>query len=677
MRKVFWWIAGLAIIKLLIISAWLVFWVRIFDLPNFDPYLNYKPYQTAYFLDRNGEILGCFAEDWREVISKEVAKELLITKIILAVEDRRFYERKWPIDARAILRAAWEDLKKMRIVEGGSTLEQQLVRQLLSPGERFEKSIGRKIKEVILGFRLISQFSKDERFTLYLNEIYLGHKRFGVEAAARFYFNKTAADLTLSEAATIAGIIKSPEKLSPKKHPEETKAKRNVALRKAFEEEMISETEFNEAIKAELVTTDDFSKSCQRAPHAIDYVRGILASEYKLFFDKTPDDKPGTNEAWYGLVVRTALDRELQQLGTEGLALALKAYHERQGQNAIDAEGAFLAIENGTGAILAMVGGNDYNRRQFNSAVQARRQTGSAFKPIVYVTKFEEDLALGKPYNILLNESASNAYIKCKDKRDPKTGQWTYWTPKNFDEKKFSAGSYTRRFAIAQSINRPAVWTAQVGGCRLDPRILIMAKRLGIEGKLDNHLPTALGASGISLLELVRAYSVFPSKGVLRETYIISEINGVGGKTIFSKQDWKYQRAIGEVLAGVMVEALRGVVKFGTARSLDSLSQPSACKTGTTERYIDTWLICFTPHITLGAWMGGPEDYTKSLGDRETGARMSPVVRHVLENWYKGYEPVLFPEESEEYMQSLVKPSSFQKEMESIKNSDPDVEAPQ
>ena len=652
-------------------------WTWWLGLPNFSSFEGYKPYQTSYFFAKDGEILSCVAkpEEWRDVLSPGDVdlKNAPVASMILAVEDRRFYERDLAIDLRAIARASYENMKELKIVEGGSTIPQQLVKQLLSPEERESRSVARKLKELVLASRLIQKLSKDEIFLLYLNEVPLGHQRIGVESAARLYFNKRARELSYSEAAALAGMIHAPARFSPIKHREAAKIGRDNVLKKAFTEEAISEADFNKALAEDLVVSNEFQKSCNRAPHAIDYAREIIKKELGLYFDAEFQ-----NTAWRGIKIYLTLDLELQTFAEEGVQKTLDAYRERQKENAIDAESAFLAIENGTGAILAMVGGNDYGRRKFNSAVQAKRQTGSVFKPIVYVTKFEEELALGKPYNILLNETVSNAMISCRDKRDSKTGQWTYWTPRNFDEKKFNAGSYTRRFAIAQSINRSAVWTAQAGKCRLDPRILDMANRLGIESELDNHLPTALGASGVSLLEMVRAYSTFPNKGALRETYIISKIYGPDKKTIFSKLEWKQQRAISEVLAGVMVDALRGVVKFGTARSLDSLKQPSACKTGTTERYIDAWLICFTPHVTLGAWVGGPADYTNPLGDRETGGRTAgPAVRHALENWYKDYEPVSFQEESEEYMKSLVSPKSFQKEMESLKDSNPDSEAPQ
>lgn len=658
------------------VFSWQV-WTWALGLPNFSSFEEYRPYQTSYFLAKDGEVLSCVAkpEEWRDALltSDIDLKSAPIARVILAVEDRRFYERDLAIDLRAIARALLEDVKAGKIVEGGSTIPQQLVKQLLSPEERESRSVGRKLKELVLASRLIQKFSKDEIFLLYLNEVPLGHQRVGAEAAARLYFNKHARDLSYSEAATIAGLIPAPARFSPIKHPDIAKFGRDGALRKSFAEGMMLEEDLNKALAEEIVVTNEFQKSCNRAPHAIDFAREVLKKELGLYFDEKYK-----NEAWRGVKIYLTLDSELQIFSEEGVKEALDAYRERQKENAIDAEGAFLAVENGTGAILAMVGGNDYDRRKFNSAVQATRQTGSAFKPIVYVTKFEEELALGKPYNILLNETVSNAAIRCKDKRDPKTGQWTYWTPRNFDEKKFNAGSYVRRFAIAQSINRPAVWTAQAGNCRLDPRILAMANRLGIESELDNHLPTALGASGVSLLELTRAYSVFPNRGILREIYIISKIYGSDGKPIFSKQEWKQQRAISEVLAGVMVDALRGVVKFGTARSLDSLKQPSAGKTGTTENYIDAWFMGFTPHITFGAWIGGPENYTKPLGDRETGAKTAlPAVKYALENWYKDYEPTFFQEESEEYMKSLVSPKSFQKEMESLKGADPDVEAPQ
>lgn len=635
-------------------------------------------------------------EEWRDLLILGDAKlqDLPIAKAILAVEDVRFYERDLVIDLRAIARAIIEDIKEGKIVEGGSTIPQQLVKQLLPEKERSEKSVLRKIKELVLASRLVTRLNKDHIFLLYLDEIYTGHQRKGVDAASLFYFNKHAKDISWSEAATIAGLIQSPERLSPKKHPVASKARRDLSLKKIWDAGMISLEEYEATRKEELLTTDDFSKACQRAPHAVDYVKEILDSEHEIKFNEAYD-----NQAWYGIRVETTLDLEIQRLGTDGVKLALEVYKEKYRENAIDAEGAFLGVENGTGAILAMVGGNDYSRRKFNH-VKGKRQPGSAFKPDIYAAKFEQELAEGKPYDTLLDRTVSNAAIVCKDKKDPKTGQWTYWVPRNFDEKKFSAGFYPRRFAIAQSINRPAVHTAQVGNCVLDPRVLIMAKKLGIESTIDPYLPSSLGASGVSLIELVRMYSVFSNKGVLRPLYVITKISDSFGMKFYEKISWETKKdcgefnvwnkqtrkwekinltcGISEVLAGLMVEALRGVVKFGTARSLDALTQPSAGKTGTTENYIDAWFIGFTPHITYGAWVGGPEDYTKPLGDKATGGSTAlPIVKYVLENWYRDSQPVEFLEISEEYMKSLVQPKDFQTEMESLKNSDPDVEAPQ
>src|SRR3989338_749641 len=683
------------------VFSWQI-WTHVLGLPSFSKFEEYKPYKTSYFFTRGGEILSCVAkpEEWRDALSGGDIdlKNAPIARTILAVEDRRFYERDLAIDLRDIARAAYEDVKELKIVEGGSTIPQQLVKQLLSSEERGSRSVRRKLKELVLASRLIQKFSKDEIFLLYLNEVPFGHQRIGVEAASRLYFNKRAGELSYAEAAVLAGMIHAPARFSPIKHPDMAKAGRDSALKKAFTEGMISESDLNSALAEEIVTSNEFSKSCSRAPHAIDYAREILKNEFGIYFDDE-----WQNDAWRGIKVRLTLDSELQTFGEEGVRLALEAYRAKYGESAIDAEAAFLAIENGTGAILAMVGGNDFSRRKFNSAVQAKRQTGSAFKPVVYVSKFEQELAEGKPYDNLLDQQITNAYISCKNVKDPKTGQWTYWTPRNFDERKFNAGSYTRRFAIAQSINRPAVWTAQVGKCGLDPRVRIMAKKLGIESDIDDHLPSALGASGISLLELTRAYSVFSNKGILRPAYIISEVSGPDGK-IYEKSSWEAKRdcglitikvrgaqnkqtksvtiavecGISEIAAGVMVEALRGVVKFGTARSLDSLKQPTACKTGTTENYIDAWFMGFTPHITFGAWVGGPESYEKPLGDRATGGSVAlPIAKHVLANWYKDSESTPFQEESEEYMKSLVSPKSFEKEVESLKGSDPDVEAPQ
>ena len=282
-------------------------WTWWLGLPNFSSFEGYKPYQTSYFFAKDGEILSCVAkpEEWRDVLSPGDVdlKNAPVASMILAVEDRRFYERDLAIDLRAIARAGYENMKELKIVEGGSTIPQQLVKQLLSPEERESRSVARKLKELVLASRLIQKLSKDEIFLLYLNEVPLGHQRIGVESAARLYFNKRARELSYSEAAALAGMIHAPARFSPIKHREAAKIGRDNVLKKAFTEEAISEADFNKALAEDLVVSNEFQKSCNRAPHAIDYAREIIKKELGLYFDAEFQ-----NTAWRGIKIYLTLD---------------------------------------------------------------------------------------------------------------------------------------------------------------------------------------------------------------------------------------------------------------------------------------------------------------------------------------------------------------------------------
>ena len=650
---------------------WLVFWVKVFDLPNFDAFFNYRPQQTAYFLSRNGKVIGCVApaSGWKDTLPSEpdIGKTLLAARVILFVEDKRFYERDLAIDVRGLGRAAWEDLKAGEIVEGGSTIPQQLVKQLLPPEERRKKSITRKIKEFVLAWRLVRKFSKDEILALYLNEIYLGHQRYGIEAASRYYYNKSARALTLSDAATLAGIIKSPEKLSPKNYPDRAKNARDEVLEKLYLAGTIPTDEYETSLKEPLETTSGFETECSSAPHAVDYVRAEVRRSYGLFLDER-----GSNPAWFGLRVETTLDEKLQELANQGVKTIITEYEARQGENAIDAEGAVVAVENETGAIVAMVGGKDYSRRKYNHAASGRRQVGSAFKPFDYLAKFEAELASGEiqPEQIL-NRPVSNAKIRCPKvwRADPNNpAEW--WEPKNFEDgtEKYNAKLYSRRIALAKSINLPAVHIAQIDKCRLNPRVLEMAKRFGLTEPIEPYLSSALGASSHSLLTMVRAYSILPNLGVLHPPHIVTKVYDAGGNTYFEKSEWDAgkKRVISDPLAEIMTEALRGAVKFGTASGMNTLAQPVACKTGTTQDYTDALLFCFSPGLTVGGWMGGPEDYSKKLGYREYGARLVPGIKYVLERWYQNTEPQPFPNEFPEWKNYEKDPKLFEKEMKEL-----------
>ena len=666
LKKIFLGLLVAVFALMLAIAAWLFFWVDILNLPNFKTLEQYRPYQTSYFRDQNGEIIGCIAEEWRDVVNPADPRKPLVAKVILGIEDRRFYERDLWIDVRAKGRALFENARHLRIVEGGSGIPEQLVKQLLSPEERSQRSVERKIKEFFLAWSLVKRFTKDEIFILYLNEIYLGDQRFGIEAASRHYFNKNAEQLSLAEAATFAGIIQAPETYSPRKHPEIALARRNEILKKLQEQSLLPEAaqeEYANAFKEPLILSGEFEKACNRAPHPVEEARDEVKNRTGLFFDELR-----RNEVWRGISVKTTIDSELQQYSEEGIRYALSLYHERQKEKAVPADGAAYALDNATGGIIMLVGSSDYLKIKRNNALNGDRQPGSAFKPIGYAAYFEEQL-LQKKYTRenILKQPISNARIACKKIARPKSPD-DWWRPQNLDEHKYGAGSYPAIVAIAKSINRPAIHAARAAGCALHPRVPQMARRLGIEIPLQPYLPTALGATGMPLNQLVLAYSVFPNYGIRRVPYIVQEVMNAQGKKLYEKTEYQTEKVfpdeIANYLSSVMIEALRAVVKFGTGHIFSELSQPIAGKTGTTNDYADAGFIGFTPEITFGVWIGDPSGRV-SLGDRETGGKTAaPALKYALERWYQGREPVLFPDDIERWNDIIKNPDAFEKELE-------------
>lgn len=613
------------------------------EVPPLDGFSAYHPFQTTYFYDKDRNIIGCIGNPWRDVIPKDTIIGLSVTHAVIAIEDERFFRRDWPLDAQAILRAFWKNVQARKIVEGGSTIEQQLVKQLLPPEERKERSVWRKFKELVLGFQLVKEFSKEEILYLYLNEAYLGHNRNGVEAASLFYFGKHAADISLAEAATLAGMIHAPEKVSPRKHPLEAVERRNIVLQKMYSIGFINMREYDEAMHAPLVISDSWRQLCRKEPYVVRHARRELKRSLHLAFD--PDHE---NLAWRGMRVYTTLDPTMQDIAYRGIQTALSEYHARQKEKAVDANAAMIVFDNATGGILAMIGSRNAQETQYNHATQAHRQAGSSFKPIVYASYFTRLIEdSGVDPETILNRSLSNARFSCRGRT-----KFERWNPNNFDDRKNSAGSYRIRDAIAKSINRPALHAAQDGPCSLHISVVLTARRMGIESPLGVmegpvlrfRLPIAIGAADLTLLEMARAYMVMPNGGVFVPDHIVDRVTMPDGMPIYQFTTPQTHQALRADVANLLVEALQGVTTRGTASSMKTIKQPTAGKTGTTNGYRDTWFIGFTPSITAGVWVGG-KDKTVSLGDRETGGKTAlPAFKQLIGEWYSAHPIEPFPE---------------------------------
>jgi penicillin-binding protein 1A len=496
----------------------------------------------------------------------------------------------------AIFRAFLRNLFSGEIVQGGSTITQQVVKSiLLTP----EKSFSRKFREAILAFKMENNLSKDEILFLYLNQIFLGHGAYGVAAAARTYFGKEIDGLNLAESALLAGLPQAPSKNSPFHHPELARRRQAYILQRMAEEGFISKSEMGKALQVPM----DFKRRqlsvFEKAPHFAEYIKKYVEEKYG-------------KEALYteGLQVYTTLDISLQKAAEEALEGGLKEIEKRQNIPG-SLEGALICFDLETGYVKAMVGGRDFNRSQFNRVTQARRQTGSAFKPIVYASALDRGYT---PASIIVD---APIIFEWEDKR---------WKPRNF-EKKFH-GPMTLRSALTHSVNIVTVKIAQEIGI---DSIQEYARKLGISFPLQDDLSMALGSSSISLYELAKGYAVFANQGKAIKPIFIRKILDRDGNLLEENLPPFHRRGlpqeepvINPQTAYVVTRLLEGVVQNGTGWRAKALGRPVAAKTGTTDHFLDAWFIGYTAEVVTGVWVGFDEE--RSIGENETGARAASPI---------------------------------------------------
>jgi penicillin-binding protein 1A len=646
------------------------------DLPQVEQLEHYRPSSITELYDDQGRVIGSFALQRRVVASYNDFPPVL-REALISIEDKDFY-RHWGVNVWRIAGAAYRDIESGGKVQGASTLTMQLARNLfLSP----DRSFRRKIEEALLAIQIERRFTKEQIFTLYANQIFLGHGAYGFEAAAEYYFSKPAKELTLDEAALLAGLPKAPGLYSPINHPDRAIRRRNLVINAMLEDGKITAQQAIDARNqpVELKLQHDPNSL---APYFVEEIRRYLESKY------------GTDQVHEGgLRVYTSLDMDLQRAANHAVLDGLAAYERRHGWknnlgNVLAAkvtlasyqhpdwddepeadgyvhalvlttaagtatvkfgrytaallqpdaawtkhkladilkpgdivyvkvlslapdgkarvsleqdsgtQGALLAIDNGTGAIKAMVGGRDFEESKFNRATQALRQVGSSFKPYVYTAAIDQG---AKPDDTVLDapvtfETASGPYI-----------------PHNYDEK--FEGTITLRRALAQSRNIPALKIADGLGIKT---VIDYAHRFGITSNMPPYLPVALGAAEVTLFEQTSAFSVFPNDGVRITPRYITKVTDYEGRVM--EEDFpEVKDVISARTARIMTSMLREVVQHGTGMAAAGMKYPLAGKTGTTNDFTDAWFIGFSPAITTGVWMG--YDEKKSLGARESGAR--------------------------------------------------------
>lgn len=487
----------------------------------------------------------------------------------IASEDSRFWDH-WGIDPYGIGRALIVGIMKRKILQGASTITQQLVRELFLSKR---KSVGRKVKEILLAIKIERKLTKPRILELYLNTIYLGHGAYGVQAASRKYFGKDVWDLTLPEAAMIAALPPAPNEISPFIHPETARRRRNRVLDRMVEQGYIGREEAERAKAQPIYVTRAKRSRTRIAPYFVEYVKSQLLSLY------------GPDLIYKGRArIRTSLDLRLQGIAEDVVIKGLERLDRRSRKGQLQA--ALIAIDSKTGHIKAMVGGRDFSRSQFNRAVQAHRQPGSAFKPFIYTAAIDSGIS---PYSTILDEPISF--------RD---SEGKVWIPHNYDRK--YRGRVRVKDALAFSLNVATVRLLLKVGVE---KVVDYAKRMGINSPLRPDLSLALGTSEVTPLELASAYSVFANEGVYVEPTSILEIRDENGNVFDPPQPKRYQ-ALKRETAQTIASLLSDVVDRGTGRPIRSLGYdlPAAGKTGTTEDTRDAWFVGFSQGLVVCVWVG-------------------------------------------------------------------------
>ncbi len=702
--NIFLWFVRLIVLIILSISITIggIYFYLSQDLPKISSLSDYRPpLITTVYSDDNRKIAEFYNE--RRIILPMSEMPKMLINAFIAAEDARFFKHKG-IDFSSIIRAYFKNIEAGTIVQGGSTITQQVTKSLLLTPER---NYTRKVKEAILAYRIDKKFTKEEILFLYLNQIYLGHGAYGVEAAAENYFGKSAKDLNLAECAILAGLPQAPSRYSPFRSPKKAKQRQIYVLNRMIAEGYITNIQATEAINTELDIKPRRNWYIEKVPFYTEHIRRYIENKYGP-------------EALYndGLKIYTSVNIEMQKAARKEIEKGLKALDKRQGyrgplkclateeieafskqlqeepeKNPVEegkivngvvievndtnntaivrigntqgiiyinsmrwarkpdpevpyyedrvkhpgevldigdvilvkiknkitdsdlweleleqepnAQAALLSIEAETGYVKVMVGGRDFRESQFNRAIQSRRQPGSAFKPVIYAAAIDKGYT---PASVIIDSS-----IVFEDSEHNFT-----WKPKNYEEK--FHGPTLLRDALAKSRNVVTIKILKNIG--IDYAI-DYAKKLGITSNLSRDLSIALGSSGMSLLEIVKAYSVFANLGYLIEPVFITKIIDRDGN-VLEEAAVKRKKVIDQSTAYIITSLLEGVVKYGTGRRVRELNRPVAGKTGTTNNLHDAWFVGYTPRYITGTWVGFDEE--SSLGESETGAKAASPI---------------------------------------------------
>lgn len=724
LRKIIYGVLFLSFFGLLAAGAFLTwgYYYITRDLPELSSTEDYRPSSVTFVYADDGSLVAEFFNERRYPVKLSEVPQM-VRNCFIAAEDASFYKHPG-LDPISILRAVVKNLQKGSAKQGGSTITQQVVKNLLLTPE---KKLTRKIKEAILSYRLENRLSKDEILELYLNQIFFGNTAYGIRAAAKTYYHKELSELTLAEASILAGLPKAPSTFSPILNKEGSKRRQRYVLDQMRKAGFITEEEKEAALKEKVQVHVASQENVFDAPYFVSEVRRVFQDKWREY-DLDRD----------GLHIYTSLNRPANAFATKALRDGLRSVDKRRGwrgpigsvkgpdreeykklyspflrgelkrgepypalvlevsrakgtakvmvgeqegvvklsdagwarkmldkldrvrfskpedvlkvgdiievaipekstegadgkslppeespfqslklSQSPEVEGAVVLIDPNSGKVAAMVGGYSYQRSVFNRATQSLRQPGSAFKPIVYLAAVD-----GFQY--------TPSTIVHDQPRTFRVGD-TVWTPGNFDEK--FLGDITLRTALEKSRNLVSVDIVSRIGLNA---VIQYARRLGLESPMGRNLSIALGSSEVTPLELTRAYGVFAAKGVLFDTVLVTKIVDRNGNVLFDYETEKLNHAkqvINENSAFIMANVMKGVIQSGTATVIKPINRPVAGKTGTTNDFMDTWFIGYTPQWVAGVWVGF--DQKKEIGPKETGGKVSAPI------WLNFMQPFL------------------------------------
>ena len=595
----------LCFIFLAVAASSFLYYVLLKELPSVAALKDYRPSIATRVYDDHNELIDEFFLEDRKIIRYEEIPKLVVQAFVSA-EDARFFHHRG-FDMQSISRAFLKNLAAGRIVQGGSTITQQVAKSMfLTP----ERTYIRKIREAVLAYKIDRYLTKEEILTLYLNQIYLGHGTYGIEAASQGYFGKSARQLTLPEASLLAGLPKAPSTYSPFFAMNKARQRQAYVLDRMLEDLYITQQQRDKTLATPIHLRSVRPKE-KVAAYFIENVRRYIQEKY------------GSDVLYKeGLEVYTTLDLSMQKYASDAVERGLQELDARQGFTSGRSQGALLCMDVKTGAIRAMVGGRDFSKSEFNRATQSRRQPGSAFKPLIYTAAFDKGMTPAMQFvdePLTFQDNAGNV-----------------WEPKNFDEK--FRGPTTLRYALVHSRNIITIRLLQEIG--IDYAIAY-ASNMGITSPLGKNMSLALGTSEVTVQEMVRAFGVLANEGKKTTPFFIKKIVDRTGHT-FEESQVKVEQVIDPRIAFMTTYVMQDVVEVGTGRGVKSIGRPVAGKTGTTNDVRDAWFIGYTPSLVTGVWVGF--DQEQSLGTHEVGGRAAaPIWLYFMERALQDKPVEVFP----------------------------------